>query len=345
MNNIFKPEYPKVSLCFILNYEHKLIKEDVWRKWIEPNKDIINVVFYYKDFDKIKSDWIKKYAIPPKSITETSYYYVLPAYLALMRFSLYADNASNEWIVFLTDFCSPIISPKRFRYLFFKNYKHSIMDWRQAWWNTETNYRANLKLIPENLHLANSPWFILSRTHASLILDFINLNPKMAKMIFDGIVANESFFAIALEKMNALRSPIGDGCLVIKENSHISDWTRMSSATSPHIFSNFNDINDKKFIEHNILLDEGTGRYRTENKTMFLRKVAETLPNSFLENYIYDWNKSADDLLIINTPFEFYLPRIIRHNKLNIIGFIECIGTMAIIEVVIFMLLPYIPYG
>ena len=45
----------KIALCFIINYEHILNKEDIWREWIEPNKDIINVYFFYKDFRKIKS--------------------------------------------------------------------------------------------------------------------------------------------------------------------------------------------------------------------------------------------------------------------------------------------------
>ena len=44
----------KIALCFIISYDHILNKEHIWRKWIEPNKDIINVYFYYKDIKKIK---------------------------------------------------------------------------------------------------------------------------------------------------------------------------------------------------------------------------------------------------------------------------------------------------
>jgi hypothetical protein len=43
----------KIALCFIISYDHILIKEDLWRKWIEYNKDIINVYFYYKDLKKL----------------------------------------------------------------------------------------------------------------------------------------------------------------------------------------------------------------------------------------------------------------------------------------------------
>ena len=45
----------KIALCFIISYEHILNKEDIWKQWIEPNKDIINTYFYYKDITKIKS--------------------------------------------------------------------------------------------------------------------------------------------------------------------------------------------------------------------------------------------------------------------------------------------------
>ena len=45
----------KVALCFIISYDHILNKEHIWRKWIDYNKDIINVYFYYKDIKKINS--------------------------------------------------------------------------------------------------------------------------------------------------------------------------------------------------------------------------------------------------------------------------------------------------
>ena len=108
----------KIALCFIISYDHILNKEDIWKEWIEFNKDIINVYFYYKDYKKIKSNWIREHAIPLKYIHETNYYHVIPAYLSVMSFALSHDIANN-WFCMLTDSCCPIISPKRFRYLFF----------------------------------------------------------------------------------------------------------------------------------------------------------------------------------------------------------------------------------
>ena len=62
----------KVALCFIINYEHKLHKEEIWKEWINSNKDIINIYFFYKDYNKINSEWIKQHAIPLKYICNTS---------------------------------------------------------------------------------------------------------------------------------------------------------------------------------------------------------------------------------------------------------------------------------
>ena len=43
----------KVALCFIINYHQILNKENIWIKWIEKNKDIINVYFHYRDYNSI----------------------------------------------------------------------------------------------------------------------------------------------------------------------------------------------------------------------------------------------------------------------------------------------------
>ena len=136
----------KVALCFIINYEHILNKEDIWIEWIKPNQDIINIYFYYKELQKIKSEWIMKHTIPPKFIYETSYYHVIPAYLSLMNFALSHDS-NNNWFCFLTDSCCPIISPTRFRHLFYTHYNKSILSWKKAWWNIQFHKRANLALF------------------------------------------------------------------------------------------------------------------------------------------------------------------------------------------------------
>jgi hypothetical protein len=275
----------KVALCFIINYNHVLHKEAIWREWIEPNKDIINVYFYYKDIKLIKSPWILEHTIPPDHIYETSYFYVIPAYLSVLNFAAVNDT-TNIWFCLLTESCCPIISPKRFRYLFYKYHKKTIMNWRKAWWNTTIHKRANLALIPQSLHLANDPWFVLKRENVNHILNFVNNQKKLSETIITGGLANESLFAISLFFYKQLEN-------VIASATHLTDWSRMNSSTSPHVFKEANQM-DIQVIEKNL----------NENKfVMFIRKVSSDFPDEVLKNYIYNYSKEKDDMIVLRDPF------------------------------------------
>jgi hypothetical protein len=296
----------KIALCFIISYEHIVNKEELWREWIEPNKDIINVYFYYKDLSKIKSQWILKHTIPPNYIYETSYYYVIPAYLSLIKFALLHDN--NSWFCMLTDSCCPIISPKKFKYLFYKNYNKSIISWKPAWWNIDYHKRANLKKLPTELHLANDPWFVLKREHACQILTFTNKQRDITKVICNGGLANESLFAIILYCYRQLDKNLDkketESASVISSVTHITDWSRTTSPTSPHLFKEANEL-DIQFIDREIV----------KNKyAIFIRKVAVEFPNEILRHYIYEKNKDNDNKLIICKPYDFIYAELCSFN-------------------------------
>ena len=271
----------KVALCFIISYDHILNKEHIWRKWIDYNKDIINVYFYYKDIKKINSKWILERAMPEDRIMKTTYFHVIPAYISVLAYAIQND-IDNRWFCLLTDSCCPIISPKRFRFLFFENYNKTIMSWKKAWWNTQFHKRANLALLPEDLRLANDPWFVLKREDVNRIIQYFHLKGGITKQICDGGLANESIFAIILSVYNELKNVI---CSV----THICDWSRMATATSPHIFKEGNEL-DIKFIANEL---------KERNFKMFIRKVAPEFPDTILENYIYSEFKSEDDKLVI----------------------------------------------
>lgn len=283
----------KVALCFIINYEHILNKEEIWKQWIEPNKDIINIYFYYKDFKKIKSKWIMEHTIPPNYIVETSYYHVIPAYLSVLNFAFKHDE-QNKWFCLLTDSCCPIISPLRFRYLFYKNHKNSIFSWKYAWWNPEFHKRANLAKLPKELWLANDPWFVLTRENIKQIFHFVSTQQTITKTICDGGLANESLFAIIFKFYKELEDKNSNShinCAV----THLADWNRRSSTTSPHLFKDANE-EDIKFINKEL----------ERNKyAMFIRKVSPDFPNEILRHYIYEQNKTRDDKLLVIEPFEF----------------------------------------
>lgn len=257
----------KAALCFLISYDNSLNKEALWREWIEPNKDIINVYFHYKDYLKIKSPWIKKHVIPISCIQPTSYFHVVPAYLALISFAQ-KQSRENVWFIMLTESCVPIVSPHRFRRLFFENHSKSIVSWKQAWWNIDLVKRANLRCIKLEYHLANDPYFVLKREDVSRCLEFPMYNNRFFKIICDGGVANESIFAIILYSYKQLD-------FVISAVTHAADWKRMSSSTSPHVFTKGNE-KDVAFI-HDFL---------KENKyTMFLRKVHPDFPDEILNNF------------------------------------------------------------
>lgn len=274
----------KIALCFIISYEHILNKEHIWREWIEPNKDIINVYFYYKDITKIKSNWILQHAISPNYICETSYYHVIPAYTSILAFAVNHDK-NNKWFCLLTDSCCPIISPRRFKYLFYENYNKTIMTWKKAWWNISFHKRGNLALLPEEFRLSNDPWFVLKREHVLCINNYMNTKNQIVKTICSGGLANESLFAIIFYASNQLNS-------VISSPTHATDWSRMSSKTSPHIFKNACKT-DIAFIEN----------FLKENKyTMFIRKVSPEFPDEVIKKYIYTYSKDDYE---DNDPCEF----------------------------------------
>jgi hypothetical protein len=289
----------KIALCFIINYEHILNKEEIWREWIEPNKDIINVYFYYKDLRKIKSKWIMEHTLPPNFIYETTYFHVMPAYISLLKFACNHDN-QNKWFCMLTDACCPIISPKKFRYLFYNEHNYSLLSWKSAWWNPYYHQRGNLAKLPKDLWLANDPWFILTKENVKQVLHFVNTQKLITETVCSGGLANETFFAIVFKYYKELENKSH----IICASTHITDWRRHSSVTSPHVFRDANE-DDIKFIEKEL---ERNPYY------IFIRKVAPEFPNKILRHYIYDHDKEDVDALVIVEPAE------VIFNRYSVIG-------------------------
>ena len=258
----------KAALCFIISYDHSLNKEHIWREWIEPNTEFINVYFHYKDYKKIKSPWIKDHVIPPHYIAKTTYYHVVPAYMNLLSYA-HDHDPKNKWFCMLTDSCVPIISPQHFRQLFFQHTDYSIFRWKKAWWNVHLQKRANLRHLTEEFHLGNDPWFVLKREDAFACVRFALSCNTMYKRVCDGGLANESIFAIILHGLKRLEN-------VKNEISHATDWENMSSSTSPYIFKHGN-ATEIQFIEASL---------KKHKYAMFLRKVDKLFPDDILTDYI-----------------------------------------------------------
>lgn len=253
----------KVALCFNVHYKNELVKEKIWKEWAYYNRDIINIYFHYNKKTPIGSQWIKKHVIPPYHIRDTSYYHVVPALMSLLSYA-YKDP-SNQWFCLLTDSCAPIMSPAEFRKLFFQYYSSTIFRWYLPNWSIQYQKRANLFKIPQRYHLANDPWFIISREDVFCCLRFTK--EKMYNTIISGIIANESVFAIALEHYSRLKK-------VINKSSVLCDWERMSSPSSPYVFKWSRTLEkDKKYIMN--------------SDACFLRKIHSSFPDDILEEKLY----------------------------------------------------------
>ena len=259
----------KVALCFIISYEHVLNKEQLWIDWIKPNQDIINIYFHYKDINQIKSSWIKLYTIPPYITQQTSYYNVVPAYMSILSYA-YEHDKENIWFCLLTDSCVPVISPDKFRKMFFQHYQASIIKCKPSYWDITIHRRANLRLLKKEYWLANDPWFTLCRDHVNKCILFLTYNNETYQQINNGGLANESMFAIILQTFKELTSPRR----MINESATLCDWTRMSSPTSPYLFKDGSEENINTIC--NLL---------KENKyAMFLRKVHRDFPSSIIKD-------------------------------------------------------------
>jgi len=272
-NNILIYIIMKVALCFLISYNHIVNKEQLWIDWIKPNSDIINIYFHYKDINMIRSPWIKLYSIPPNYIQKTSYYNVVPGYMSLLTYAFNHD-IENLWFCMLTESCVPIISPEKFRQLFFDHYQASIFKWKPAYWNITIHRRANLRLFKKEYWLANDPWFILSRHHVHKCIIFVAMKNNIYRQVNEGGLANESIFAIILQTFKQLLNKE----TLINESSTIADWTRMSNPTSPYLFKDGTEENV------NIILE-----LLKENKyAMFLRKVDKAFPDEILKDIMYN---------------------------------------------------------
>jgi hypothetical protein len=240
---------------------------------------------------KIKSKWVYHHAIPQKKICHTSYYQVIPAYIAILNFALKHDK-KNKWFCYLTESCCPIISPTKFRELFQKYKNQTIMPYSKAHWNINIHQRANLAMLPKIYHLANDPWFVLTRENLKQVINFVNTQKSITKTICSGGLANETLFAVIFYFYKELKNKTKNR-RIICQASHIADWNRMSSTTSPHVFKDANE-EDIKFIDREL----------ERNKyTLFIRKVATEFPDNVLRDYIFE-QYDEDNKLILNEPFE-----------------------------------------
>jgi hypothetical protein len=135
----------------------------------------------------------------------------------------------------------------KFRELFFTYWDTTFLKWGPFPQSVLVNTRANLHLFDKNAQLKHSPWFTIKRNDAIRCLTFRQVNRRIYDTICHGKVANESIFAIMLMTFKQLVH-------VKNEDTHLSDWSRMMTATSPYLFKE----GTKKNPFSNVLLTQIT---------------------------------------------------------------------------------------
>lgn len=273
---------PKVALLFLISGNHILQKEHIWRQWIETKEELFSIWFHYTDANKIQSPWIQKHMLPFDKIVPTSYYHIIPAQISLLQHA-YHENKENQWFIFVTETCVPIIPFSQFEKLFQEHQHQSILKWKKCIWNKFVSCGNGHKL-PYFLHIKHDPWFLLTRKHVEKVFHFISLpsNHSLYQMICQGIIANEMLYTVILYpiitkqgKWNTIQNNEKEN---ICESCSGCDWKRRTSPTSPHLFHNkSNHKEDILFIQQYV---------QTNPYAMFLRKVDASFPDSLLQQYL-----------------------------------------------------------
>lgn len=259
---------PKAALCFLISYDNTITKETIWQEWIRELKDHVNVYIHYNPRIPLRSPWIIEHAMPRQLLAHTSYYNVVPAYLSILRYAMTQDK-DNRWFCMLTETCAPCISPPQFVSMLKKYADQSILKWSRPWWNVRFSKRANLRYIDPDLHLGNDPWFVLTKADAEICVTFPAKHTELYNIINGGGLANESIFAIMLRYYKRLR-------FAQNQSTHITDWSRMSSCTSPYVF-----VTGNKYDYDYIMKQKMTNEHM-----MFVRKVHENFPDTLLRRII-----------------------------------------------------------
>lgn len=245
------------TLVFFVSGQHVLWQEAVWRKWVHEAR--CSVVVHYTDKSRVASPWLRQHMMPQAATRPTTYYDMVPAMMSALSYAYQSFPAT--WFCLLTESCAPAVSPARFNDLLASVGEKTLMHWQPAWWNTALHRRANLRLLPTMLRLGHDPWFVIGRDDAYACLDgFYRRHSRLCRTVCAGGLANESIFAILLHLAGRLHG-------VLNEHVSATDWSRMSSATSPHVFSAGDEADCNAFLR----------RFSTDNPyTLFLRKVTST---------------------------------------------------------------------
>lgn len=261
-----------VTFCFIVTKD--LVKEQIWRQWLARLAALdfkFKVVTHVSPEQKgnITSDWLKTTLIPDAHLCATGWGWIMSAMLALYRYA--TAQAPAAWYSLHSESCVPFVSPEKFIENY-KQFKHkTFLSYCKAWWDPARVRRANLHLLPTELHWAHPNWCILCHDDLSQMLTLAATDKRLTTILKTGHMAEESFIAVFLYQINNFKN-------VINKSITLADWKRTPNGNNPYTFADWTAADQQAVAE---LCAE-----KEKNEFMFLRKVGAAFPDAVLLNLI-----------------------------------------------------------
>jgi hypothetical protein len=263
------------TFCFLITGD--LTKEHIWREWFDgldrlQFKHAIVVHCSLSHKDTIKSEWLKQWLMPDSCMRPTAWGWLVEAMMSMCEYAV--QTHPSEWYTLHSESCVPMVSPERFVENFNKYKQQSFVSYDKIWWNPNIVKRANLRMLPQSMHLVHSQWCIFCHEDLSQMVILSKTNEEI-KNIFDivssGHTGDESYAAVLLLKINRCKN-------VIRKQTTLTDWKRSTNGNHPYKFETwtYDDEESVRSIR------------RTANEHMFMRKVGSTFPDSVLRRYIFD---------------------------------------------------------
>ena len=262
------PLKQQVTFCFLVTKD--LVKETVWRKWLDKlaqlNFNFQVVTHCSPNFTKnITSDWLRQTLLPEKYLCETGWGWVMKATLALYKYA--TEQAPADWYTLHSETCVPFVTPEKFIELYTTYKQNTFISYCKAWPGILQCKRANLHLLPPEYHLVHQNWVILCHEDLSQMLHLAQVDRKLTTTLMTGHVADESFIAVFLYKINNFKN-------VLNKLTTIADWKRTPNGNNPYTFNSWTETDQTIVAE--------LGKDRTKNEYMFLRKIGPAFPEKVL---------------------------------------------------------------
>ena len=155
----------KVSFLFLTqgDVNHPII----WGKYFKESNGRHSVVAHPKNYNQIRTPWLKNAAIERKDIKGTIWGHLTNAYIQLLRTAM--TDPSSMWFIFVSESCLPCKKFDTF-YKFLNTEPDSSYIHKRPFDSININKNKQVAARIGNINLKHSGWYVLSRKHAKALL-------------------------------------------------------------------------------------------------------------------------------------------------------------------------------